>query len=108
MLDIKKEFLVKTGLCYERDNGELIDRFNGRVIFPWLNVSGKVIAFGGRLLDSRTKGVNQKYVNSPGSEIYQKDHALYGIYQAKKQLLSSILYIWWKVTPMLYQCISVE
>lgn len=82
----KKEFLVKTGLCYERDNGELIDRFNGRVIFPWLNVSGKVIAFGGRLLDSRTKGVNQKYVNSPGSEIYQKDHALYGIYQAKKAI----------------------
>ena len=79
----KAEFLVKTGLCFERENGELADRFNGRVIFPWLNVSGKVIAFGGRLLDSRTKGISQKYVNSPGSEIYQKDHALYGIYQAK-------------------------
>ena len=79
-------FLVKTGLCFERENGELADRFNGRVIFPWLNVSGKVIAFGGRLLDSRTKGISQKYVNSPGSEIYQKDHALYGIYQAKKAI----------------------
>lgn len=82
----KAEFLVKTGLCFERENGELADRFNGRVIFPWLNVSGKVIAFGGRLLDSRTKGISQKYVNSPGSEIYQKDHALYGIYQAKKAI----------------------
>ena len=82
----KAEFLVKTGLCFERENGELADRFNGRVIFPWLNVSGKVIAFGGRLLDSRTKGISQKYVNSPGSEIHQKDHALYGIYQAKKAI----------------------
>ncbi|WP_424040040.1 DNA primase [Prevotella nigrescens] len=82
----KAEFLVKTGLCFERENSELADRFNGRVIFPWLNVSGKVIAFGGRLLDSRTKGISQKYVNSPGSEIYQKDHALYGIYQAKKAI----------------------
>ena len=82
----KAEFLVKTGLCFERENGELADRFNGRVIFPWLNVSGKIIAFGGRLLDSRTKGISQKYVNSPGSEIYQKDHALYGIYQAKKAI----------------------
>lgn len=82
----KAEYLVKTGLCFERDNGELLDRFNGRVIFPWLNVSGKVIAFGGRLLDARTKGISQKYVNSPGSEIYQKDHALYGIYQAKKAI----------------------
>ena len=82
----KAKFLVKTGLCFERDNGELADRFNGRVIFPWLNVSGKIIAFGGRLLDSRTKGISQKYVNSPGSEIYQKDHALYGIYQAKKAI----------------------
>lgn len=82
----KAKFLVKTGLCFERDNGELADRFNGRVIFPWLNVSGKIIAFGGRLLDSRTKGISQKYVNSPGSEIYQKDHALYGIFQAKKAI----------------------
>ena len=82
----KAEFLVKTGLCFERENGELADRFNGRVIFPWLHVRGKVIAFGGRLLDSRTKGISQKYVNSPGSEIYQKDHALYGIYQAKKAI----------------------
>ena len=83
----KEEFIVKTGLCYRKDNGELVDRYAGRVIFPWLNVSGKVVAFGGRLLDSRTKGVQQKYVNSPDSDIYHKDHELYGIYQAKKAIV---------------------
>ena len=61
---------------------------SGRVIFPWVGVSGKVTAFGGRLLDSRTKGVAQKYVNSPDSEIYHKDHELYGIYQAKRAIAS--------------------
>ena len=81
------EFLVKTGLAYRREQtGELVDRFAGRVVFPWIGVSGKVVAFGGRVLDSRTKGVNQKYVNSPESEIFHKDHELYGIYQAKKQI----------------------
>ena len=64
----------------------LLDRYAGRVIFPWLNVSGKVVAFGGRLLDARTKGVQQKYVNSPDSEIYHKDHELYGLFQAKKAI----------------------
>lgn len=82
----RKEYLVKTGLCFERDNGEIFDRFNGRVIFPWMSVSGKVTAFGGRLLDSRTKGVTQKYVNSPDSEIYHKERELYGIFQAKKTI----------------------
>ena len=82
----RKEFLIRTGLCFERDNGELIDRFNGRVLFSWISVSGKVTAFGGRLLDSRTKGVSQKYINSPDSEIYHKERELYGIYQAKKAI----------------------
>ena len=77
------EFLVKTGLCIQGEKG-IHDRYAGRVIFPWLNVSGKVVAFGGRLLDARTKGVQQKYVNSSDSEIYHKDHELYGLYQAKK------------------------
>ncbi len=81
------EYLVKTGLCYRKDNGELVDRYAGRVIFPWFNVSGKVNAFGGRLLDSRTKGVQQKYVNSPESDIYHKDHELYGLYQAKRAIV---------------------
>ena len=83
------EFLVKTGLCYSvesQTDSTLKDRYSGRVIFPWLNVSGKVVAFGGRLLDSRTKGVQQKYVNSPDSEIYHKERELYGLFQAKKAI----------------------
>ncbi|RKW63072.1 MAG: DNA primase, partial [Prevotella sp.] len=67
------DFLVKTGLCYRTDDGRYVDRFAGRVIFPWFGVSGKVVGFGGRLLDTRTKGVQQKYVNSPDSDIYHKD-----------------------------------
>ena len=82
----KEEFILKTGICYKNDRGELIDRYAGRVIFPWIGISGKVVGFGGRLLDSRTKGVNQKYVNSPDSDIYHKDRELYGIYQAKKAI----------------------
>ncbi len=82
----KAEYLLKTGLVYKRDNGELADRFAGRAIFPWFNVSGKVVAFGGRVLDSRTKGVAQKYVNSPDSDIYHKERELYGIFQAKKAI----------------------
>jgi DNA primase len=82
----KDEFLVKTGLCIENEKG-LYDRFAGRAIFPWLNVSGKVVAFGGRKLDAATKGVQQKYVNSPDSEIYHKERELYGIYQAKKAIV---------------------
>ena len=106
----KAEFLVKTGLCFSPSpegrgeaaveaspsggglvgatgGGALIDRYRGRAIFPWFNVSGKVVAFGGRVLDSRTKGVAQKYVNSPDSEIYHKERELYGIYQAKKAIV---------------------
>ncbi len=97
----KPEFLIKTGLCYQNDkpNAEgndsqqeksvpqLTDRYRGRVIFPWFNISGKVVAFGGRLLDSRTKGVAQKYVNSPESEIYHKERELYGIFQAKRAIV---------------------
>ena len=79
------EFLEKTGLCIKGEKG-LHDRYAGRVIFPWLNVSGRVVAFGGRLLDSRTKGVQQKYVNSPDSEIYHKERELYGLFQAKKAI----------------------
>lgn len=80
------EYLVKTGLCYRKDNGEMADRFAGRAMFPWIGVSGKVVAFGGRVLDARTKGVSQKYVNSPDSPIYHKDRELYGIFQAKKAI----------------------
>ena len=104
----KDEFLIKTGLCYSKEprnqgndtddnspkfpdsldkKNTLVDRFAGRAIFPWLNVSGKVVAFGGRKLDAATKGIQQKYVNSPDSEIYHKERELYGIYQAKKAIV---------------------
>ena len=79
------EYLEKTGLCIRNERG-VYDRYAGRVIFPWLNVSGRVVAFGGRLLDARTKGVQQKYVNSPDSEIYHKERELYGLFQAKKAI----------------------
>ena len=85
----KKEFLIKTGLCYEKEDGTIRDRFWGRVIFPWFNISGKVLGFGGRVLDSRTKGISQKYVNSPESEIYSKRRELYGIYQAKSAMVKA-------------------
>lgn len=81
-----EKYLVLTGLCFKRDNGELTDRYSGRVIFPWFGVNGNITAFGGRLLDSRTKGVKQKYVNSPDSEIYHKEKELYGLFQAKKAI----------------------
>ena len=86
--DGKEKDVVKgTGICYKRDDGQLVDRYAGRVIFPWISLSGKVVAFGGRLLDSRTKGVAQKYVNSPDSEIFHKERELYGIFQAKKAIV---------------------
>nr|WP_279192044.1 DNA primase [Bacteroides intestinalis] len=83
----KKEYLVKTGLCYETDDHRLRDRFWGRVIFPVHTLSGKVVAFGGRVLSSATKGVKVKYVNSPESEIYHKSNELYGIYFAKQAIV---------------------
>ncbi|MCD8182018.1 MAG: DNA primase [Bacteroides sp.] len=83
----KKEFLVKTGLCYETDDHRLRDRFWGRVIFPVHTLSGKVVAFGGRVLASATKGIKVKYVNSPESEIYHKSNELYGIYFAKQAIV---------------------
>jgi len=83
----RQEYLTQTGLSIEREKSHtLIDKFRGRAIFPWFNVSGKVVAFGGRVLDARTKGVAQKYVNSPDSVIYHKSQELYGLFQAKKQI----------------------
>lgn len=82
----KDEFLVKTGICYRNDRGDLIDRYAGRVVFPWVGLNGKVIGFTARVLDSRTKGVAQKYVNSPTSDIYNKSEALYGIFQARRDI----------------------
>ena len=81
-----KDNLIKTGLCYERENdGQLRDRFHGRVIFPVHSISGKVVAFGGRIMTSDAKVA--KYVNSPESIIYSKSRELYGLYQAKQAIV---------------------
>ena len=82
----QEEFLLKTGVCFKTEQGELIDRYAGRVVFPWIGLSGKVLGFTARVLDARTKGVSQKYVNSPSSDIFEKSNALYGIYQARKAI----------------------
>ena len=82
----KEDYLVKTGLSFKRDNGTLYDKYHGRVIFPWFSISGKIVGFGGRVLDARTKGVNQKYINSAESEIYHKAKELFGLFQAKKAI----------------------
>ena len=80
------EIMEKASLCYKNSKGEMVDRFSGRAMFPWIGVSGNVVAFGGRVLDSRTKGVSQKYVNSSESPIYKKERELYGLFQAKKAI----------------------
>lgn len=81
------DFLLKTGLCYQKEDGTLHDRFWGRVIFPVHSVSGNVVAFGGRVLNTATKHVQMKYVNSPESELYHKSKELYGIYFAKQSIV---------------------
>lgn len=81
-----EEYLVKTGISIRRDDGSLYDRYHGRVMFPIHNVSGRVVGFGGRVLDAATKGVAVKYQNSPESVIYNKRKELYGLYQAKKAI----------------------
>lgn len=80
----KLEYLVKSGLTIERENGTTFDRFAGRVMFPIHSISGRVIGFGGRTLSSDKK--TAKYLNSPESEVYHKSDVLYGIFFAKKAL----------------------
>ena len=81
----RREFLISTGLCYERDDKSLRDRFHGRAIFPIFSVSGKVIGFGGRIMTSDAKAA--KYVNSPESCVYVKNRELYGLYQARQAIV---------------------
>ena len=81
----KEEFLLSTGLSIRRErDGQLFDRFHDRVIFPVHNISGRIVAFGGRILGTN-KNVG-KYQNSPESEIYSKKRELYGLYFAKKAI----------------------
>ena len=87
-LGYKKDFLLKTGLVAGGENdGPLYDRFRGRVIFPVHTLSGKVVAFGGRIL--RKADNLAKYVNSPESEIYSKSRELYGIFFAKRAVVKA-------------------
>ena len=81
----KADFIEKCGLGNRRDNGTWYDRFRGRVMFPVHTLSGKVVAFGGRVLKKDDK--TAKYVNSPESEIYHKSNELYGIYFAKQSIV---------------------
>jgi len=83
----KQEYLTKTGLSIARNDGTAFDRFFGRVIFPIHSMSGRVIAFGGRIMKSDAKAA--KYLNSPESDIYHKSHVLYGIFFAKKAIAQS-------------------
>jgi DNA primase len=79
-----KELLEKTGLIVKNEEGRTYDRFRGRVIFPVHNLSGKVIAFGARMMG---KEKNQpKYINSPETDIYHKSHVLYGLFQGKNAI----------------------
>ncbi len=79
-----KEYLFKTGLVIQGENNYVADRFRGRVMFPVHTLSGKVVAFGGRILKKAEN--TGKYVNSPESEIYHKSDQLYGIYFAKQTI----------------------
>ncbi len=81
----KEEFLLSTGLSLKREaDGKIFDRFRDRVIFPVHNISGRIVAFGGRTL--RTDKKVAKYQNSPESDIYSKKRELYGLYFAKKAI----------------------
>lgn len=80
----KEDYLVKTGLTFKGDNNYLADRFRGRVMFPVHTLSGKVVAFGGRILKKVEN--TGKYVNSPESDIYHKGNELYGIFFAKQAI----------------------
>ncbi len=92
----QEKFLISTpddngiahgvGISIKRDDGTLFDRYAGRVMFPIFTISGKVVGFGGRVLDAATKGVSVKYQNSPESVIYHKKNELYGLFQAKQAI----------------------
>ena len=82
------DFLEKVGFSIKRQNGEFYDRYHGRVMFPIHNLTGKVIGFGGRILQSDPEKKLAKYQNSPESEIYQKKETLYGIYFAKSAIVN--------------------
>jgi DNA primase len=80
----KTEFLESTGLTIIKEDGKLLDRFRGRVMFPIASMSGRTLGFGGRILTNDKK--TAKYLNSPASDLYDKSKVLYGIFQAKQAI----------------------
>ncbi|MDW8331418.1 MAG: DNA primase [Cyclobacteriaceae bacterium] len=81
-----REILEKAGLIVPREGKSGYDRFRGRVIFPVHNLSGKVIAFGARILKQDADKQQPKYINSPETEIYKKSQVLYGLFQARNEI----------------------
>ena len=86
---VPEAILVETGLAIKNDNGNVYDRFRGRIMFPIRNIQGNVIAYGGRVIEGQEDGMEGvKYINSPETVIFQKNNTLYGLYeyrQIKKQ-----------------------
>lgn len=81
------EIFEKLGIIIKKENGEYYDRFRGRIIFPVFSVTGRVIAFGGRIIiDDKDQ---PKYLNSPESKIYTKGKTLFGLYQTKDEIRKS-------------------
>ena len=80
-----KQNLFNVGLCIDDRRGGGFDRFHGRVMFPVMNIAGKIIAFGGRTL-KKTKDI-AKYFNSPESAVYVKNRELYGLFQSKRAIV---------------------
>ena len=78
------DHFVEAGLIKQREDGGYFDLFRHRVIFPIHDLTGKVIAFGGRQLVKDEK--SPKYLNSPETDVYHKSHVLYGIFQSKKTI----------------------
>ncbi|MEK7560289.1 MAG: DNA primase [Patescibacteria group bacterium] len=90
----KEVDIEKCGLVIKKEDGGYYDRFRGRIMFPIFNISGKVIAFGGRILEApidgrepSTRSVGAKYVNSPETILYQKSKVLYGLHKSKIEIL---------------------
>ncbi len=82
------DYLIETGLIISNENN-YIDRFRGRIMFPIKSISGRIIGFGGRIIDSNKKIA--KYINSPESKIYNKSKTLYGIYESKQFIVKNDL-----------------
>ncbi|MFY0685622.1 MAG: DNA primase [Cyclobacteriaceae bacterium] len=81
-----QELVEEAGLVIAKEDGKVYDRFRGRVIFPIMNITGKVIAFGARILASEKQAKQPKYLNSPETELYNKSRVLYGMFQSKQSI----------------------